>query len=160
MSWRACLLLLLLVTVGCSFATPAPIEERPWWLPDAPNRSFLRTIFGVIYVPPGQLAAYTRPPLSIHAAALLEHERLHAARQHEVWMLVWHLRYLGNASFRWKEERLGYREQLLYLARRGAAVRNLRAWFVATVTDPYYAGMASAEEAGTWFDRLLIAEGL
>lgn len=152
--------LLVLLAASCSFARPAPVREQPWWLPQAPNKNFLRTIAGVIYVPPGKLRDYTEQPLSIHAAALLEHEQLHARRQHEQWMVLWHIYYLTNPSFRWREERAGYAAQLRYLAQRGSAIRNLRTWFVEKATDPYYAGMTTAEEAGAWFDHFLLDEGL
>ena len=141
--------------VGCSFADPAPVRERPWWMSGMANPAFLVTTWGVIYTPPGRLDEFTARadrPLAPTAAALLEHEQTHARRQHAHGLgMVGHgVEYLCSAAFRWEEERAGYAVQFRALAARGIGIYP-PAWVV-LLMDPSYREMVDEPTARAWVE--------
>lgn len=113
---------------------------------------FLSTRFGQIHVPEERWDEFTRPPISIQAAALLEHEKVHARRQIEGLSILWGFLYSTSASFRWKEESAGYETQFVYMAERGHITSKSEALHL--VLDSFYGDMVSTHEASEWYDSL------
>jgi hypothetical protein len=95
------------------------------------------------------------PPGSVEEAALFRHERVHAQRQFAQGD-VWFARYAADASFRWQEEQLGYREEIVWLATNGRQVDPEAT--AAVLSGPVYdlAGrMVSFEDAYAWVQGVL-----
>lgn len=130
-----------------------PIRERPTDMVAPMGGDGLVTFDGVVYVPPGTLARYTSPVLLPGDDALLVHERRHAERQRELTWPLWSTRYALDLSFRWGEERDGYERQQARLRDFGLSFD--RESLVRIVTDPWYGGMVSREDAEKWADGVL-----
>lgn len=144
------LCMILIFISGCASA-PIDIRERGSKFSSAPE-TFCIASWGTIYVPNGHLKEYTEVPLAPTAAALLEHEKVHAKRQAELAYIFWHLGYELSDEFRWEEEKLGYEAQILYLRRRGFTISEQ--WFLKVVLNDFYDDMVDKDEALKWFKSL------
>jgi hypothetical protein len=141
---------LALVLGGC---VSQPLEDA--WSPlvrveEDPTRimsaDVVTTVVDTVFV--HDLAAFERnfPEGSVARAALLTHEREHARRQLATGA-VWFARYLGEPSFRWNEEQIGWRLEIeAHLAAGERVVPEEVADFLST----NYMGMVDRETALAW----------
>jgi hypothetical protein len=98
------------------------------------SETSITTIGEACYTP--NLAAWLKkhPPGGPLFAAVMRHEQLHARRQLAEGVDPWIDRYLNDAQFMWKEEQLGWYEQIQFLKGRGfrldakAVARNLKSY--------------------------------
>ena len=91
------------------------------------------------------------PEGSIKRRALLLHERVHSQRQIEAGLAPWLARYVADADFRWREERLGWEQEIATLTRAGVQVPV--EVFAKILSDEYVhfgARMVSATDARAW----------
>ncbi len=131
---------------GC--ATPgAPIREQDE-LHQPFKPGWVITIAGVIYVPKGTIELYTKEPISAGAAAVVVHERIHAAHQVKLGSVEWSVLYFIDAAFRWSEERLAYEAEIAELIRRGGSTNSRGAAMnMALQTTP-----AAPNNGDHWYD--------
>jgi hypothetical protein len=112
------------------------------------------TVLDAVYVEDLDAWAASFPAGSVARHALLSHEREHARRQ-AVGGVEWFFRYLTDPGFRWSEEQVGWRLEILEHVAAGDRVDAVGIGrFLATS----YSGMVGENEAVAWV-RSVIAEG-
>lgn len=96
------------------------------------------------------------PEGSIQRRAVLLHERCHAQRQLDAGLAPWLARYVADAAFRWREERLGWEQEVATLVRAGVRV-DVEALSQILADDYVFFGarMVSRDEARAWLDEVI-----
>lgn len=128
--------------------TPS-IEVKPWWL-GIRNEHEIVTFWGTIYTD-----KYTVPllqnPRTVWAKGLVVHETVHARRQLTYGKMLWHIKYLVDADFRWEEERLAYEAQFAFLSETGnMELPYDQDKFLQILSGPVYNYMVSYNIAAKW----------
>lgn len=91
------------------------------------------------------------PPGSINFEAIIAHEREHSVRQFAAGLDGWRRLYANDIAFRWEEEQIGYRKQLLYPGYAFAPAE-----FAHFMADNYH-GMVSYPDALAWISSTVDA---
>lgn len=151
-------LLLVLICIGCNSH-----QLDPKWAP-------LKSVVEVSHLPVGDhtvvtLSPYlltkdldlfleTRPPNSVNFTALMLHEQTHAIRQENYpdGKSKWLYKYATDSSFRWEEEKAGFRKEIQYQLGNGRVVyvKNL-----AAALSQNYNDMVSFDEAQAWIESVI-----
>jgi len=100
----------------------------------------------------GDLAAVDSwyPAGSVEREALLRHEQAHSVREFQD--PLWLVKYTASPAFRWQEEQVGYREEILWLRNHQRPVDAYQmAWSLANLYD----GMVSLDDALAWVMSVL-----
>jgi hypothetical protein len=148
-----------LALAGCS-SVPLDAEWAPLVRVERdPSRlvapGVVTTILDAVYVEDLDAWAASYPEGSVARHALLVHEREHARRQAATGV-DWFFRYLTDSAFRWDEERIGWRLELL---ERVAAGEQVDAVATGSFLARNYAGMVDEGAAVAWV-RSVVAEGV
>ena len=128
------------------------VREKPWWL-GLWNRSAPMALFGTVYLPKGLRERLSGTP---RLDDILDHEAIHVARQHAHGMVRWHLRYVFDRRFRWREERAAYHSSLTRMRDRGDVLGDeQRDRLAAELASRKYLFMTSRAAARAFIDACL-----
>lgn len=160
----SCLLLSAILLSGC---TGREYVLDPKWRPleavlegtdKLLNPNMTMTIGAYCYVADLKTWLDDHPPDSVLQEAILRHEQVHSKRQldNPLGVGFWLAHYITVPSFRWQEEKLGYKEQIKCLISHGLYV-NVDGLARVLNEDYKVAGipMVSFNEAKTWIQYVI-----